>query len=265
MDKSDKAHEHGKPASLADNDDGKVLGLGLAANMLFFFGTAIFVSFSVLELNDRDRTTAGTVTYIVAFCCFLLSGIIELVIDVYLERRIRHARYTEKSCWNKVTSTLFILGVLLDIVAFALWDSQWFVEEHRVLYASTSTLLLTALLVLWEIGRPSNLFSNCQDGLDGVGNVLFFIGALVSCIALYLSEPEPFENTTVGRLEFSTSVIWLVTGICFVWADVLRMKESNDSEHDLNQKQEDEEVEIKVDPTQQEEDEVEIKVDPYAS
>lgn len=214
-----------------------LLRIGLAANILYFIGAACFVGFAALELNGRDRGPAASGTYITAFACFFLSGLIELGVDLFLPRTVRHGRYSIKKYWNVVISFLFVLGSILDVAAFFLWEVRDFVQEHRVLYASSHTWLLTAILVLVaQIPETANL----QDGLDDVGNVLFFAGAVVDCIVRYLDDPEAGQaETSVARLEFSSSPIWLASAWAFVVADILRVRKYKAEDNKSTQNDED--------------------------
>ena len=201
--------------------------LGLAANLILVLAFVSFQSFAVLELNGRDRGTPANATYVTAFTCFFTSAMIELGIDLVLVRTFAHGRYTNKKGWNVAISTLFIVGTTLDIAAFFLWNQRKLTQEHRVLFASGHTWLVTAVLVLWAEGRGMIAeLSKCgPNGLDGVGNLLFLVGALVDCIVRYLDIPgTPRPERPLAKLEFSSAPIWLTSAVFYLMADLLRSK-----------------------------------------
>ena len=148
---------------------------GLIANVLYMVGAAAFVFFAVLELNGRDRDNPALISYCIAFCCFLLNAFGELYIDLTTgERAVRHGRYGTRNVSNLAISILFVVGTILDTVAFFLWIERQFVTEHRVLYASSHAWLMSAILAL--IGQVPIVDSfDVMEMLDDAGNLLFFI------------------------------------------------------------------------------------------
>jgi hypothetical protein len=210
-----------------DDDNTQVLCWGFVANVILIIGFGAFQGFAILEFNGRDRGIAANATYITAFACFFSSAMIELVIDLVLKRTLAHGRYSNKKGWNVAISLLFIVGTALDITGFFLWNQKNFLPEHRVLYASAHTWLLTAILVLlaegW--GMVAELLAGEAGGLDAAGNVLFFVGALVDCTVRYIDSPgTPHPELSVSRLEFSSSPIWLTSAILYLSADILRLR-----------------------------------------
>jgi hypothetical protein len=194
---------------------------GLVANLLYFVGAASFVAFATIELNGRDRSSKALGTYTTAFACFLLNGLAEFFIDIFSGRAVRHGRYSLKQFWNLIISIIFVIGTILDIVGFFLWVKKEFVVEHRVLYASSYLWLLTSILVL--VGQVPQM-ANLMDGLDDAGNILFFVGTVVDCVVRAVDDPETAHpDTTVARLEFSSSPMWLASSICYVLADMTRI------------------------------------------
>ena len=216
------------PPSIEEEEESNLVHfLGLVANLILVLGFASYQSFAVLEFDGRDRGTPANATYVTAFTCFFTSAMIELVIDVVLKRTFAHGRYTNKKGWNVVISTLFIVGTTLDITAFFLWNQRKFTQEHRVLYAAGHFWLVTAILVLWAEGsRMIAQMKKCgSDGLDGVGNLLFLVGALMDCIVRYMDIPgTPRTERPLAKLEFSSSPIWLASAVFYVIADLLRSK-----------------------------------------
>ena len=199
---------------------------GLVANVIYMLGAAAFVIFAVLELNGRERDNAALVTYTVAFICFMLNAFGELYIDVTTGKRaVRHGRYGTGTVSNLAISILFVVGTILDTIAFFLWIEREFVTEHRVLYASSHAWLLTAVLAL--IGQVPIVDSyDVMEILDDVGNLLFFVGSVIDCVVRYTdtnietgSPPRP-----VAKLEFSSSPLWLASAVCYIFADSLRVR-----------------------------------------
>lgn len=211
---------HGKNGSTSASNRPLIIQ-GLVANLLYFVGAASFVAFATLELNGRDRSSKALGIYTTAFVCFLLSGLAEFFIDIFSGRAVRHGRYSLKRFWNLMISIIFVIGTILDIVGFFLWVKKEFVVEHRVLYASSYLWLSTAILVL--VGQVPQM-ANLVDGLDDAGNVLFFVGTVVDCVVRAVDDPKTAHpNTTVGRLEFSSTPMWLASSICYVLADITRI------------------------------------------
>lgn len=214
-------------STTSDDGDDNLL-LGFVANVILVIGFCALQGFAVLELNGRDMDLAANATYITAFSCFFVTVAIELFIDLILKRTLAHGRYSKKKEWNVAISLLFVVGTGLDTAGFFLWNQQDFLQEHRVLYASSHTWLLTAILVLLADGSwglIAELFAGEPDGLDGAANVIFFMGTLIDCIARYVDSPgTPHPELSVARLEFSSSPLMLASAILYVWADILRLR-----------------------------------------
>jgi hypothetical protein len=68
--------------------------------------------------------------------------------------------------------------------------------------------------------------TDIMEGLDDAGNVLFFVGAIIDCIVRYLDtdfESGSPATVALARLEFSSSPMWVVSAICYVAADAVRV------------------------------------------
>jgi hypothetical protein len=154
---------------------------GLAANVLFFWGTLCFLFFSLFELKRKSRTNEARYAYVSAFVSNFLSGVVEFAIDgcssssfsspsgglpsaaavpstsasTTTPQHFRHGRYSSNARWNLFISFLFMAGTILDVVAFFLWDNFRFIQEHRMLIAGSHTWLLAAIAVLWA--KPPKL------------------------------------------------------------------------------------------------------------
>lgn len=218
---SGKDQSHKSPET-REKEKRKVLYLGTIANTFFFLGSACFMGFTVLEFNGRDRGTKANATYTSAFVCILLNGVIELCIDSCLQRMVHHARYSGKKRWNIVISVLFVLGTILDLAAFFLWNEREFTQEHRVQYASSHAWLLASILILC-VSRPSD--TTFQAILDGFSNILFFVGAILDCVVRYLDDPESGRaQLEVGRLEMSSAAIFLAVSVGYLVADCVTLR-----------------------------------------
>ena len=199
---------------------------GLVANVIYLFGATSFLVFAVLELNGRERDNAALIFYTIAFVAFLLNASGELYIDLTTgERAVRHGRYGTTTISNLAISILFVVGTILDTVAFFLWIDRQFVAEHRLLYASSHAWLVTAILAL--MGQVPIIDSfDVMELLDDAGNSLFFIGSAIDCVVRYVDTDIETGNPTlpVARLEFSSSPFWLASAICYIIADSLRVR-----------------------------------------
>mmetsp|Transcript_2744 Transcript_2744/g.6255 ORF Transcript_2744/g.6255 Transcript_2744/m.6255 type:complete len:269 (-) Transcript_2744:434-1240(-) len=202
----------------------------LVANVILVLGYALAVWFQALEFDGRARETVAVAVYFPAFALLLLSGVIELSVDVFSVRVVGHGRYHSSSArWNRVVSILFIAAGVLDIVAFVYWLRRDFDVEDVVLLISSYVLLAMAILVLGlqvqEIGRQSWKESITSDRIDFVANVLVFVLSVTGVVLRHMqhSPKEAFEERS-DRLEMATVPLWLVSSLMYVTADVIRVK-----------------------------------------
>jgi hypothetical protein len=223
---------------------------GLAANVLFFWGSLCFLFFSLFELKRKSRTNEARYAYISAFVSNFLSGVVEFAIDscsssggclssavaapstaaatstAAAPQKFRHGRYSTNARWNQFISFLFMAGTILDVVAFFLWDNLHFVQEHRMLLVGSHTWLLSAIAVLWA-KTPKLVMHDMRklvERIDDLGNVLFFLGVVVDCMVRYLDEPTaPAATESVHFLEFVSAPLWLCGAGCYVLADLYRL------------------------------------------
>ena len=74
------------------------------------------------EFRSRDRQLIAITVYFLGFALLVLSGIVELSVDIFSVRMVGHGRYHSKSSlWNRAISVLFITMAILDIVSFCYW------------------------------------------------------------------------------------------------------------------------------------------------
>uniref|UniRef100_A0A7S1Z2X3 Uncharacterized protein n=1 Tax=Ditylum brightwellii TaxID=49249 RepID=A0A7S1Z2X3_9STRA len=200
--------------------------LGVATNTMFLIAAVSFVGFSAFELNGKARTNFASVTYVISFIFFTLSGVLEFTTDVILtkqgkKRNHLHSRYTSKSKLNIIISVIFIVGAILDMTAFVLWQERTFALEKRVLFASAHTWLLSALLSIYGVVDEID-FLDTSDILVFAGNILFSIGSVIDVIVRYLDNYAPKAEDNIKKLEFSSSPFWLANALCFLLADITR-------------------------------------------
>jgi len=194
---------------------------------MFLIAAASFLWYSVLETNDKQRTNHAIAIYIIAFIFFTLSGLLEFAIDAILtklgeSRTQTHARYSSKNILNIVISVIFIIGNILDLSAFFMWQSRNFALEKHVIFASAHTWLLSAILSISGIVNEIDSM-DISDILISAGNALFFIGSVIDCIVRYLDNDAPKAEDDIKKLEFSSSPFWLANALCFLVADIMRL------------------------------------------
>ena len=203
---------------------------GLAANLVLMLGYALAVWFQALEFDGRARETVAVVVYFLAFALLLLSGVIELSVDVFSVRVVGHGRYHSRARWNRVVSILFIAAGVLDIVAFVYWMRRDFDVEDVVLLISSYVLLSMAILVLGfqvqELGGQSWKESITSDMIDFLANVIVFVLSVTGVLLRHMqhSPKKAFEESLSDRLEMATVPLWLVTSLMYVMTDVIRVK-----------------------------------------
>lgn len=82
------------------------------------------VIFNHYELVGRDQDLVAINLYFVAFGFLLFSAVIELLLDIFATRVVRHGCYCSSSFWNIVISFLFINVGSFDVVAFIFWEDK---------------------------------------------------------------------------------------------------------------------------------------------
>lgn len=216
------------------------LWLGLAANVCFFIGAAGFLSFSSNSLHNLcDEFFGDIATYMLGFCGFLLSGLVELYLDISYTRsqeaelrasqrgtpRLRSRYYSKNYYVNIGISCLFVVGTIFDIVAFYLWRSQDFETEHYILYAAAYTWLIASIIVVWT-GRYyilSFAHNHSIVRLDTVGNLLFFVGTIVDVFTRHIASPDEQRDPQTFRFEVTTTAFWFLNAMFYLWADATRL------------------------------------------
>ena len=229
-----------------DNDNEKVvedtttllwrtLVVGFGANMILFVGYVCNLAFSVFELQNRDRESRAIVLYFFAFALLLLSGIVELGLDLFSTRVIGHGRYCDTSHKaNQIISVLFLASAAMDIVAFYFWLERDFDTEDKLLFASGYTILFMATIVIYFQFVELFFFQDNNNAIittvtgrtDFCANSLVLVATILNVAKLHMeSELEHLEDLN-DRLEFSLAPLWLLSSVFFVITDLRMLKET---------------------------------------
>jgi hypothetical protein len=234
---------------LVESTSYRILYTGLGANLCFFVGSAGFVAFSSLELKNRCPDFYGAnLTYLLGFVGFLVSGFVELYIDLYLtnseERSTtvpRSRYYSFDFFFNVLISALFIIGNILDLVSFFLWRTDNFVLENNMLYVTAYFWLATSMLILWTFFfRTSTLIfsGNWGFSFDSMGTLLFFVGSVFDVITRHYAKPQERQERRTYWLDLFASSLWFLNAVCFLLADRVRLSVkkgtsgNNNNKHD---------------------------------
>mmetsp|Transcript_17488 Transcript_17488/g.37812 ORF Transcript_17488/g.37812 Transcript_17488/m.37812 type:complete len:265 (+) Transcript_17488:176-970(+) len=219
--------DHDRKSSLAISRSNRV---GLFANLILLLGYIFALWFQIYEFNGRDRETIAIVVYFLAFALLILSGIVELSVDVFSVRTIGHGRYRSDSArWNRAISSLFIMAGILDIAAFVYWMRREMEVEDKVLLVSSYILLIMAILALYfqllEIKLQSWQETVLSDKFDLVANGLVFIVTVVGVVLRHMEYSQKDFGESTNRMELATVILWLFSSELFVATDLLRLQE----------------------------------------
>ena len=213
------------------NTEASLSRRAFVANLILLVGYAIALVFQVYELNGRDRETIAVALYFVAFALLVLSGIIELSVDVLSTRSVKHGRYHSSSDgWNRLISFLFISAGILDIVAFVYWQNRQPDIEDIVLLVSSYVLLIMAVLALcfqvMEIGEVLWKEVIVPDKIDFFANLAVLVVTVMGVVLRHMNVSDADSDMT-AKLEFATLPIWLFSSILYVTSDVIRLKKES--------------------------------------
>ena len=90
-----------------------------SANIILLIGYAFAAWFQIYEFIDRARETTAIIVYFLGFALIVVSGIIELSVDICSVRTVGHGRYHSNSPMrNRIVSVLFIATGILTLWAF---------------------------------------------------------------------------------------------------------------------------------------------------
>jgi hypothetical protein len=221
-------------AQLVDSTSYRILYTGLGANLCFYIGSVGFITFSSLELKNQGQNFPGeNTTYLLGFVGYLVSGFVELYIDLCLTNNetrattVPRSRYYNSELFvNLLISGLFILGNIFDVISFFLWHTKDWELERNMLYVAAYTWLATSMLILWtSFIRPSARVFSGHWGfrLDFAGSFLFFGGSVFDVIARHYSKPQKQQDLRVHWIELVANSLWCLNAICFLLADGVRL------------------------------------------
>ena len=202
---------------------------GLIANIILMLGYAFTVWFQAYEFAGRDRETVAIVVYFLGFALLVLSGCIELSVDVFSVRVVGHGRYhSESARWNISISYLFICAGVLDIVAFVYWMRREKDIEITVLLVSSYVLFTMATLVLYfqvmDVKQQSWPGTNKPDRIDLMANILFFATTVLGVVLRHMehSQREEFGEAT-NRMELAMMPMLFFSSVLYVITDAMRL------------------------------------------
>ena len=211
----------------------KILKIVTISNSFLLTGGILFLIFISREIvTFCQRDIIADIIYMTAGACFIISGIIQLVIDLGWNRSIPVGRYSTSRFWNIIITSLFLSGVFLEIGAFIFWKQgedgvpteriiQWF-SSHLLLLAS-----FIAIIINW--GR----WEQREDKLDAFGNFFFLCESVCNVFARYMTDinggtdPDSLLDYTELRFELVASIFWILNAFFYLWGDVVRLKRFN--------------------------------------
>lgn len=194
------------------------------ANLLLLIGYVFGLWFQMYQLKSRDRELIAITVYFVGFALLVISGIVELSVDIFSIRTVEHGRYHSNSpLWNRVISVLFITMAILDIFAFCYWILKDFHTEDVLLLCSGYFLLVMSILVLFF--QVKETIDDTPDRIDLVANGLIFFDALLNIMLRHLELSSDFDNAC-KRMELAVVIFFLATAVMYVSADVIRIQSS---------------------------------------
>lgn len=215
-------------ARLSQEEFTRLLRVALTANTFLLIGGICWVAFYTnQELSGPgNRGALEDGLYIMGLVGFTLSGVINVMIDMIWTRTVPIGRYSTHFRWNMLITTLFLLGVLGDFIAYMFWRvGPEGVDEERITQWVSAHLWLIASVVV--LGINFRRFSKIEDRVDAAGNLFFFLEALLNALARYTTDINPggspdFRET---RLEISASVFWTLNALAYLISDVIRIRQ----------------------------------------
>jgi hypothetical protein len=210
----------------------RLLQADVVANALFSMGGLFFVAFAGRELTEccgGPGLVADTL-YMMGSTSSLLSGVIQLMIDVAWTRSIPFGRYTANKRLNVFITLLLMAGVILDFIAFLYWrqgggDAEMIAHERYLQWFSTHLLFLASIIVMaTKLEIPSTL----EDRLDVIASTVFVIQSMINICARYVTDISPEEGNTFDitevRLEFAATIFWTCNGFLNVTGGRIRLR-----------------------------------------
>ncbi len=209
----------------------RVLLSGTVSNLFLLVGGIFFLAFSLREIFTQSAMDAvADALYLVATIGFVGTGSIELAIDLIGARTISSGRYTSKRRWNIFITMLFLLGVIIDLIAFTFWRTGTMdIHIERTLQWGSSHLWLVASIIslslmFIEAGGWSGAVETTPDRFDVAGNFFFFAEAVANCVARYITDINgPMVDYTEFNFEVCASILWILNAVCFLCGDSIRV------------------------------------------
>ena len=162
-----------------------------------------------------------------AFSLLVVSGIVELSVDIFSVRKVGHGRYCSGSPkWNRIISLLFIAVGILDIDSFCFWVKRDFDTEDIVLICSGYLLLIMSTLV-FTFDYVNNAFDSAPDMTDLAANWLVFVDAILNVVQRHILSSS-FDDAT-DRMELAVVIFFLISAVLYVSADLIRVYSSGGS------------------------------------
>lgn len=207
-----------------------LLWSGFAANVLLLIGGILLLAFFIRETRipwlTRDPT--GDALYLIGAAAFFISGSIEGYTDFHYQRTFGHGRYTVERRANLIISSLLLVAILLDFIAFLFWrkGAEGLRKEHLTQWIVAHLWLVLAILVLLK-NRPQ--YVPFQNFMDSIANFFFLCEASLLCIARYVSEVGDVKrNVAEERAEIAGTFFWVLSAIFYIIADTIRLRNPDD-------------------------------------
>jgi len=225
------------PSSTRQEHEKQIHRRSFAANLILLLGYIFGVWYQGYEFNGRAREVIAITVYFLAFSLLVISGIVELSVDIFSVRKVGHGRYCSDSPkWNRIISLLFIAVGIVDIVSFCFWVKRDFDTEEIVLNVSGYLLLIMSTLVLiFQLQEP---IDDTPDKIDLAANWLVFVGAILNLFErqILTSSSAPQRQRmldhlshSVGmteRMELTIVIFFLISAVLYVSADLIRIYSS---------------------------------------
>ena len=218
-----------KASTIEQEKEGYLNRRSFIANSLLLLGYTFGLWFQVYEFQGRDRTTIAITVYFVAFVLLILSGLLELSVDIFSTRTVGHGRYHSTSeRWNRFISFLFISAGILDIIAFVYWMQREPVTERQVLLVSAYILFVMAVIVMFfqiiEVKKDTWSGTLQSDKVDLVANGIVFVVTILGVVLRHTELSSNDYGDATDRLELATVPIWLFSSMLYTFTDLLRLQ-----------------------------------------
>jgi len=215
-------HFFSSPTSTVDT---RIHRRSFVANLILLLGCILGVWFQIYEFNSRDRELIAITVYFLAFSLLVISGIVELSVDLFSIRTTGHGRYhCDSSFWNRVISVLFITMGITDIVAFCYWIRRDLRTENILQICSGYVLLIMSILVFYFQMKES--IDSTPDRIDLLANWLVYVDAILNVVLRHVELSVNFLDDETNRIELAVVIFLLITAVLYVSADVIRIKSS---------------------------------------